>query len=168
MSSLGISSWRNRLTGGRTKCHRTKCHGQNVADKSYVDKMSLDNITDKMSRTKCSGKNVVDKMSWTQCHGQKVVDKMAWSKCRGQNVLINFVDKLQLANSGWRMRWTGMIEQDCEMLGSNIYNAKRLAQDRAGWKKCCGGAVNAHECIVTTLSQVNPFFPSRHQQYKSQ
>ena len=33
-----------------------------------------------------------------------------------------------------KKRWMDMIEQDCEMLGLNIYNAKRLAQDRAGWK----------------------------------
>ena len=33
-----------------------------------------------------------------------------------------------------KKRWMNMIEQDCEMLGLNIYDAKRLAQDRAGWK----------------------------------
>ena len=33
-----------------------------------------------------------------------------------------------------KKRWMDMIEQDCEMLGLNIYNVKRLAQDRAGWK----------------------------------
>jgi len=92
--------------------------GQNVTDKMsrtkcYVDKMSLDkmsrtkcrgqHVADNMSRTKCSGQNVVDKMSRTKGRGQYDVDKMAWSKCRGQNVLVNFVDKLQWTNSGWRM-----------------------------------------------------------------
>ena len=33
-----------------------------------------------------------------------------------------------------KKRWMDMIEQDCEMLGLNIYNAGKLAQDRAGWK----------------------------------
>ena len=33
-------------------------------------------------------------MSWTKWHGQN---------CRGQNALVNFVDKLQWTNSGWRM-----------------------------------------------------------------
>ena len=33
-----------------------------------------------------------------------------------------------------KKRWMDMIERDCEMLGLNICNAKRLAQDRAGWK----------------------------------
>ena len=33
-----------------------------------------------------------------------------------------------------KKRWMDMIEQDCEMLGLDVYNAKRLAQDRAGWR----------------------------------
>ena len=38
-------------------------------------------------------------------------------------------------------RWMDMIEQDCEMLGLNIYNAGRLAQGRTGWKKRSGAVI---------------------------
>ena len=97
-----------------TKCHWTKCHGQNVADKMSRTKCSGQNVVDKMSLTKGRGQYVVDKMSQTKGRGQYVVDKMAWSKGRGQyvvawskwhgqNVLVNFVDKLQWTNSGWRI-----------------------------------------------------------------
>ena len=56
----------------------------------------------------------------------------------------------QISRGRPKKRWMDMIEDDCEMLGLNINDDGRLAQDRA--EKCCGGAVNAYECIATTLT----------------
>ena len=150
--------------GGRTKCHRTKCHGKNVADKMLCGQNVIgQNVTDKMSRTKCSGHIVVDKMSWTNCHGHKVVDNMSWTKWHGQNVVVKMFWSIlwilwtnsseHILGGEWEGRtWLNRTVRCCDL----IYTMTRPGM--SGMDKCCGGAVNAYECIVTTLGQVNPCF----------